>query len=193
MTRNYQAYAPDGTIIAGTADRLPGVAHIVGGSYEIGPDGLSFDYEGETRVDWNGQRPRCEGGERLFADALGDVWPESGLVLVEADHAGSTTATGFPEDRLDLDGVPPEHKRAVSPRRETMTATVVWSDDQGVVLLTPVTAPRERLQDGHACLALAIVAEYDDADATMAERLAGQPGYRIVAVLAGRVEPMAWD
>ena len=75
-----ELYAPNGTPIQGTLDRLRGVAVV--SSASIKEDGtLELDYEGTTEVWWNDQTTIQEAGERLYADIDGCVWRESQLML----------------------------------------------------------------------------------------------------------------
>lgn len=42
---------------------------------------VSFDYAGESEVDWNSQIPLIAVGERVFVDEFGALWLESQLEL----------------------------------------------------------------------------------------------------------------
>ena len=84
------AKAPNGSDILGTLDSVPGVAVIQ--SFDRDPEtgALTWDYAGETKMDWDGQTPQTDAaGEILFVAEDGGVWPQSQLVI---DGDGDTRA-----------------------------------------------------------------------------------------------------
>lgn len=79
----YILCAPNGAEIIGTVERIPGVARIVP-VVTIGDKGKvswTYDYEGETVVDWDGQETMTACGETMFQDDDGGMWLERELVL----------------------------------------------------------------------------------------------------------------
>lgn len=86
-------FAPDGTPIVSTLERVPGSCDIINENVTRNEDG-TFDFEwcGETELHWDGQetveRDITLGGsvmQRVFIDADGDEWLESQLVLRDED------------------------------------------------------------------------------------------------------------
>lgn len=76
--------SPNGTEIIGTLEKVYGWAGIINDSLKREEDGtFDFDYDGETRIYWEGQRTVEREGERVFVDDLGDEFLESQLKLVE--------------------------------------------------------------------------------------------------------------
>ncbi len=77
-----KAYAPDGTLITGTKELIPGVACVMPDSFRKGADGkLSFEHLGSTDVDWDEQQTVLKGGMTVFVDADGEEWTEDQLTL----------------------------------------------------------------------------------------------------------------
>lgn len=73
----YTLTTPDGDEIKGTLEVLPGCARADSIDDEGEPE-----YEGDTEVFWNDQRPDVDPGskERLWLDYAHNVWRESELV-----------------------------------------------------------------------------------------------------------------
>jgi hypothetical protein len=80
-----KAYAPNGRPIIGTSDLIPGCA--LGAVFKEAPDGeLQVEFEGETRVYWDGQyQVTDDEGRELYQDDDGGEWPESELVFLDED------------------------------------------------------------------------------------------------------------
>jgi len=94
-----KAYAKiTGSPIIGTAEFIPGTALIQADSWKRTGDGLAFEYEGGTEVDWDlqrslteqgkftevewqGQRTATEQGKLLFVDKNGATWTADQIVL----------------------------------------------------------------------------------------------------------------
>ena len=85
--------APNGKEIIGTEERIPGTAHIINSKIEKQDDGtFEFDYEGETKVFWDGQETRYACGQRIFTDEDGGLWLERELRLVPEDGETQTAS-----------------------------------------------------------------------------------------------------
>lgn len=75
----YEVFAPNGTRILGTYERLTGYSILTG--VFVNADGIVEPlYEGTTQVDWNDQRTAYMAGERAYVDADWCVWRESQLM-----------------------------------------------------------------------------------------------------------------
>lgn len=84
-------FAPDGSRIIGTVDRINAVANISGAKRN--PDGsLDLDYTGDTDIDWDSQvtiaRNNPDTGKRelVFVDEDGAEWLESELEFELVDE-----------------------------------------------------------------------------------------------------------
>jgi hypothetical protein len=81
------AFAPDGTPITGTLERLSGEALVDPESFSRKEDGtLVYDHAGETVVFWDGQETEKRGGKVVFVDDGGDEWTEDQIVLSEDEN-----------------------------------------------------------------------------------------------------------
>lgn len=78
-----QFVSPTGSPIIGTKELIPGVA-LVASISETGEP----EYEGETDVDWDGQRTVKRDGKILFVDDDGEQWTFDQLTKVEDDEDG---------------------------------------------------------------------------------------------------------
>jgi len=80
----FQAYAPNGNLIVGTAEELCGVALI---SHFEEPSADSLEYAGETSIWWESQksftRETPSGGSLVFVDENHCEWLEDNLVFRE--------------------------------------------------------------------------------------------------------------
>ena len=77
-----RAYAPDGTLITGTKEIVPGVACVRPDSFRKTGDGkIAFEHLGETDVDWDGQETVQFEGKTIFVDADGEEWTEDRIEL----------------------------------------------------------------------------------------------------------------
>ncbi|MDP3071120.1 MAG: hypothetical protein Q8N18_12590 [Opitutaceae bacterium] len=75
-----QLYAPNGRRIAASKDWIPGNALIA--SVTRAPDGtLAIEWEGETKLCWDGQYTEQLGEQRIFLDDAGNEWSEDQLAL----------------------------------------------------------------------------------------------------------------
>jgi len=72
--------SPKGTVIVGTLELVHGWAGIHG-PVKRGERGFEFDHDGDTRLDWDGQKTVLRDGERIFVDADGNEFKESELRL----------------------------------------------------------------------------------------------------------------
>lgn len=94
------AYSPTGSRITGTLERIPGVARIDEDSFRANGKGqIDFDWSGETKIDWDGQktvlRKMANGtAQPVFVDEDGAEWLASQLILAEEDETEDTAATG---------------------------------------------------------------------------------------------------
>lgn len=80
----------DGRAITGTLERVYGNALLSGATRN--PDGsLEFDYEGETKIWWDGQLSVREGGQLVFLDENCNEVPESEVLLVPEDWEPAVT------------------------------------------------------------------------------------------------------
>ncbi len=76
---NKHAYSPEGVRIIGTDDLIPGCA--LGNVYLSSEGAIAIDYEGETKVHWDGQYTRRSAdGQPLFQCINRDVWPATRLI-----------------------------------------------------------------------------------------------------------------
>ena len=75
-----QLYAPNGRRIAASKDWIPGNALIASVTRE--PDGtVEIEWEGETKLCWDGQHTEQLGERRIFLDDAGNEWREDQLAL----------------------------------------------------------------------------------------------------------------
>jgi len=75
-----QLYAPNGKLITAAKDWIPGNALIMGASRNA--DGsLEIEWEGETKICWDGQHTETDAGLRIFLDEDGNEWREDQLFL----------------------------------------------------------------------------------------------------------------
>lgn len=82
-----RAFAPNGSPILGTLEKLSGRAEITEDSYKKNPDGtLDFDYQGGTEIFYDDQETVVQEGKRMFLSADGNEWPEDQLVLREGEE-----------------------------------------------------------------------------------------------------------
>jgi hypothetical protein len=85
--------------IAGTLERLSGVALIVDGA--LNPSGgIDVDYAGETTVWWDEQRTAERCGQRVFIDEAGYEVLETAVVIVLDDGRILDPASARPSDAL---------------------------------------------------------------------------------------------
>lgn len=79
------AFAPNGSQILGTLERLSGRAEVTANSYSKGEGGeLLFDYDGGTEIFYDDQvTAEDERGKRLFLAEDGTEWPEDQIELRE--------------------------------------------------------------------------------------------------------------
>jgi hypothetical protein len=79
-----QLYAPNGSVIIGTAELIEGTARIDGALPPgAGRTRFELQYSGGTDVDWDSQTTRLRERKRLFVDEDGSLWPEDELTLRE--------------------------------------------------------------------------------------------------------------
>lgn len=76
--------APNGQLIQGTLEQIPGVALISG----IGDEGEP-EYDGETKVWWDDQKTLTRDGKTIFVDDEGFEWTFDQLTKVEEEDEGS--------------------------------------------------------------------------------------------------------
>ena len=75
-----QAFSPTGGEIIGTLEHMHGVA--LASDYTRAGDGkISFEYDGGTDVNWDGQETVDRDGNRVFVDESGDEWTEDEIRL----------------------------------------------------------------------------------------------------------------
>lgn len=75
-----QLYAPNGRRIVAAKDWVPGNALIAGA--QRNPDGtFEIEWEGETKMCWDGQYTEKRRGRRVFLDEEANQWLEHQLVL----------------------------------------------------------------------------------------------------------------
>jgi hypothetical protein len=68
------AVSPEGNEIIGTLEIIEGTAR---GSVTLNAKGtLEIEYEGQTDVDWNSQKTKIRGNERLFVCSKHCIWSE---------------------------------------------------------------------------------------------------------------------
>ncbi len=79
-----KALSPSGAEIIGTADTIQATAIVQADTFTRNDNGsLSFDYTGESDVDWNSQRPHERDGKPLFIDENGARWTADQITLIE--------------------------------------------------------------------------------------------------------------
>lgn len=76
--------SPKDTEIIGTLEIVCGVAGLLPETLRFAPKTgiFVFDYDGETKIDWNSQATVVRDGERIFVDREGNEFKESELRLV---------------------------------------------------------------------------------------------------------------
>ena len=75
-----QLYAPNGKRISASKDWVPGNALIA--SATRNPDGtFEIEWEGETKMCWDGQHTEEKDDQRIFLDEDAGEWPENNLTL----------------------------------------------------------------------------------------------------------------
>ncbi len=73
-------HAPNGKRIVASSDLVPGNAFIA--SATRNPDGtFEIEWEGETKMCWDGQYTETHRGQRVFIDEDGNQWLEKKLAL----------------------------------------------------------------------------------------------------------------
>ena len=78
------AYAPDGTPIVSTKDRIGAVAAIAEGGFRVDPEGrLQCEHNDGSDVDWNSQKTVVEHGQEIVIDADDAEWPVCALVVLD--------------------------------------------------------------------------------------------------------------
>jgi len=81
------AYAPNGSVILGTLERLSGRAEICQDSFTLtGKGTVDFEWEGGTEIFYDDQETVKLEGERLFLADDGTEWKESEIILEEKDR-----------------------------------------------------------------------------------------------------------
>lgn len=73
--------SPTGLPIIGTLEMTPGCALTHDDGFTLGPNGLAYDYIGETDVCWDGQETVTREGKVVFLDMDGGEWTEDQLVF----------------------------------------------------------------------------------------------------------------
>lgn len=109
-----KAFAPNGSQILGTLERLSGRAEITADSFEKEPGGgLAFGWTGETEIFYDDQETVMRSGgivegeeavQRVFLAEDGTEWLEDNILLVDDDmemRAASGIRVG---DMVDLEG-----------------------------------------------------------------------------------------
>ncbi len=92
-----QLYTPNGRRISASMDWIPGNALI--GFVTQAPDGtLDIEWDGETKMCWDGQHTEEFAGKRIFLDGKGNEWREDQLVLGH-ETASPTPPGGTPDNR----------------------------------------------------------------------------------------------
>lgn len=82
-----RAFSQQGFPIIGTSDLIPGTAL---GTPERLEDGtVTIDWDGETKIHWNGQQTREDGGETIYVDSEENECKESELVWKEVEEGES--------------------------------------------------------------------------------------------------------
>lgn len=77
------AFAPNGSQIIGTLEKLSGRAEIVADTFERLPNGdLDFDWQGGMEIFYDDQETVVVHGNRVFLAEDGTEWPEA-VVLVQ--------------------------------------------------------------------------------------------------------------
>ena len=79
MNTALRGMAPNGSPIIGTYDLIPGTARILAFYRDKETGALTWDWEGETNVDWDAQETQTDPGnnDTLFVATDGGVHPES--------------------------------------------------------------------------------------------------------------------
>lgn len=121
-------YAPNGQRITAAKDWVPGNALILGATRN--PDGtLEIEWDGETKLCWDGQYTERHGDQRIFLDEDANEWRENQLTLGSeppfSDFTAKTTTDPWtvipdhalgetPESLIDRD--PILHRRIIAKR-----------------------------------------------------------------------------
>lgn len=69
----YRLLSPKGVEIVGVLEEIRAVA-LVSGFNQRSDGGWDPDYDGESEVDWDSQRPKMENGAMMVVDEGGLVW-----------------------------------------------------------------------------------------------------------------------
>ena len=129
------AFAPTGSPILGTLERLSGRAEIVMDSYRREADGrIESDFGGGSEIFYDDQRTEQRDGEDLFLDEDGREWKESELVL--SDQEGATRGA----ERIATDS-------GAAPQGKILGAALLRLTAEAYQLLDPKAGtPRKRWQ-----------------------------------------------
>jgi len=82
-TMKYRATCPEGHELRGTLETIKGIAYAK--AVVVQPGTIEPEYEGETDVDWDSQRPTMEHGQRLWECVERDVYRELQLLIIEEE------------------------------------------------------------------------------------------------------------
>lgn len=87
MTDRYEAYNRlNGKSITGLVDWIPGKAGIMEDSWHLSDHGtLTFEYEGDTDLYWDGRSTETEAGFHVYEDEEGELVDERDLVLINIE------------------------------------------------------------------------------------------------------------
>ena len=78
------AKSPNGYLIVGTLENVPGCAKILVDTFTRTEDGkAAFEWDGHTEIFWDGQWTVEREGERIFLDEKGNECLESEIVWSE--------------------------------------------------------------------------------------------------------------
>jgi hypothetical protein len=88
--------SPEGNLIVGTLETVPGVAVIDMDSARIENGKLEFDYAGQTDLWWDDQSTQRKKGKRLFVDDEGKSFTEDQIYFIDPDNGITEQTLAFP-------------------------------------------------------------------------------------------------
>ena len=92
MTTKLRGTAPDGSPIIGTYDLIPGTAHTLAFYRDKETGALTWEWKGETDVDWDGQETQTDpaNNDTLFVAEDGSIHCESDCTFTPLETEDAT-------------------------------------------------------------------------------------------------------
>lgn len=119
-----RAFAPNGSQIIGTLERLFARAEIRADSFERKPDGtVDFAWEGETKIFYDDQETVVRNNQVIFLTEDGDECPEDKTILCDDGWAVCTAGGISVGDVVKLDDDPPAEITFI---RKSPEGLILW-------------------------------------------------------------------